>query len=303
MQFKAQGGCIHGQLWMGSGDGGVIKNAGGCNNPMSSLMLGTNGTDVDFEPDSHMKMHTNAATTSYTPPVTFTGGASSTNCGTGAVFDPGSNDGAGRILVGATPPTVCRVTWQHVYAQVAGGSPQTGGWANTAPVCSVWNEGHRATATIAFNSNPNPGDTITIEGQTWRFWSSVANPNDIQIGATAAATADNFFLYQLVQYDAPNAGDAPGVDPPVTHYAYSMPTSTTIALNYIYMDGVTGNSAALSTSNLAAISLPATLSGGTLPPAGRTVVAQSGIGGMAISATGGSLNQGDVLAYSCIAYW
>jgi hypothetical protein len=302
VKFFGGNGCMWGSVNFDAGDGSIVKSAGGCNNPMASLMLGANGTTVDFEPDRHMKMHSDGGTSSYSPQLTFTGGAGASNCGAGAAFDPGSNDGAGRIVVGSTPPSVCRVTWQRAYAQVAGGSPQTGGWANSAPVCSVWNEGHRAAATITFNSNPNPGDTVTIEGQTWRFWTSMVNANDVVIGANAAATALAFFQFQLVQFDAPNAGNAPGVDPPASHYAYSMPTSTSIALTYLYMDGVTGNSAALSTSNPAAISLPATLSGGTLPPT-RTVVAQAGIGGMAISATGGALAPGDVLAYSCIAYW
>ena len=300
--FGGTNGCSWGSINFDGGDGAIVKNAGGCNNPMASLMLGANGTTVDFEPDRHMKMHSDGGNSSYSPQLSFTGGAGASNCGTGAAFDPGSNDGAGRIVVGSAPPSVCRITWQRAYAQVAGGSPQTGGWANSAPVCSVSNEGHRAGATITFNANPNPGDTITIEGQTWRFWTSMVNANDTVIGANAAATALAFFQFQLVQFDAPNPGNAPGVDPPASHYAYAMPTSNSIALTYLYMDGVTGNSAALSTSNPAAISLPATLSGGTLPPT-RTVVAQSGIGGMAISATGGSLAPGDVLAYSCIAYW
>ena len=75
-----------------------------------------------------------------------------------------------------------------------------------------------------------------------------------------------------------------------------------VPLTYFYSDGVTGNSVALSTSDPTSISLPATLSGGALPST-RTVVAQAGIAGMAVSAPGGSLAAGDVIAYSCIAYW
>lgn len=304
IDMKGGGNCEWGSLSFDSGDGALMKDAGGCNNPMASLMLGVNGAPImDFEPDYHPKMHTGSGSNSYATQVSFTGGAGAANCGAGAVFDPGSNDGAGRIVVGSSPPGVCRVTWQHAYAQVAGGSAGGGGWANSAPVCSVWNEGHRATGTIVFTANPSPGDTIAIEGQTWRFWPTMVNPNDVVIGATAAATASTFFTYYLDAGDAPTPGNAPGVDPPISHYMLAMPTSTSIALTNIYMDGVTGNSAALSTSDPAAISVPATLSGGTLPPAGRTVVASSGIGGMAVSAVGGSLSQGDVLAYSCIAYW
>jgi hypothetical protein len=304
INFYGGSGCLTGSLNFNSGDGGIFKNAGGCNNPMASLMLGIGaGTIMDLEPDFHPKMHANAGSTSFSPPVWFTGGAGATNCGTGAVFDPGSNDGAGRFVVGTTPPAVCRVTWQRTYAQVAGGDKTQGGWANSAPHCSVSNEGQRAHATITFNSNPVAGDTLTIAGETYRFWTSMVNSNDTVIGANTAATVYAFYLYQLLQHDTPpNPGTAPGADSADIDFMFSMPTTTSIALTYFYSDGVTGNSVALSTSDPTSISLPATLSGGALPST-RTVVAQAGIAGMAVSAPGGSLAAGDVIAYSCIAYW
>jgi hypothetical protein len=299
IDFKGGNNCSWGQITMGVGDGGIFKSAGGCDDPMASLMLGVNGAVImDFEPDFHAKMHTNAGNSSYSPKVSFTGGAGAQNCGAGAQFDPGSNDGAGRIVIGSAPPSLCRITWQYAYAQVAGAS----GWANSAPACSVANEGQRATATITLTANPSPGDTITIEGQTWRFWTSAQNSNDVTIGANAAATTLTFYQYFLAAHNAPVAGDAPGVDPATTHYMFAMPTPASIALTYIYMDGVTGNSVALSTSAPSRIALPAFLGGGA-PPSTRSVVAQSGIGGMAISAPGGALSAGDVLTYTCIAYW
>jgi hypothetical protein len=302
--LKGAGGCEWGSWHMNNGDGGIFKDAGGsCNNPMASLMLGINGQPVvDMEPDYHLKMHAAAGTNSYTYPLAFTGGAGASNCGTGASFDPGSNDGAGRIVVGSTPPSLCRVTWQHAYVNATDAAPN--GWAVTAPSCSVQNEGQRATGLITFTANPSPGDTITIEGVTWRFMAAgnLQTAMDTPIGATAADTAFSFYRYFLGPKASATPGNAPGADPATVHFMYSMPSTTSISLTYTFMDGLTGNAVALSTSNPSAISLPAHLSGGALPTT-RSVVSQSGTGGMVISAPGGSLNQGDVLAYTCIAYW
>jgi hypothetical protein len=294
--FKAGGNCLHGNVTLGSGDGAINKNAGGCNGGMSSLMMQINGSTVeDFEPDWHAKMHDGAGNT-YNSPMSFTGGASSTNCGAGAAFDPGSNDGAGRIVVGSTPPSVCRVNWMRAYVNAPPG------WAVSAPNCSVQNEGQRASATITLTSNPNNGDTITIEGTyVLTFVTNVPSNNQVAIGATAAATAANAYNYLLTNSSA-TPGNAPGADPALVHYMYSNPSSGVLKLVYNFLDGVTGNSATLATSAPSRISLPATLSGGALPST-RTVVAQSGTGGMTISAPGGTLAAGDVLAYTCTAYW
>jgi hypothetical protein len=250
---------------------------------------------MDFEPDYHPKLHDNAGNT-YTSPMTFTGGASTTNCGAGAAFDPGSNDGAGRIVVGSTPPSVCRINWMRAYVNAPPG------WAVTAPNCAVQNEGQRATATITLTSNPNNGDTIAIEGAyTVTFVTTGNASNQVVIGATAAATATNLFNY-LLSVDSATPGSGPGYDPAVVHYIYSNPSNGVVKLTYNYLDGVTGNSATLATSAPSRISLPATLSGGALPP-NRSVAAQSGTGGMTISAPGGTLAAGDVLTYTCLAYW
>jgi hypothetical protein len=47
------------------------------------------------------------------------------------------------------------------------------------------------TCRLALGANPTDGDTMTIKGVTFRFKSSTAANGDIQIGATAADTADN----------------------------------------------------------------------------------------------------------------
>gem|GEM_PF-1511229 len=47
------------------------------------------------------------------------------------------------------------------------------------------------TTRLALSVNPTDGDTMTIKGVTFRFKSATAANGDIQIGATAADTADN----------------------------------------------------------------------------------------------------------------
>ena len=273
------------------GDGALNKNAGGCNNPNAALMMQENNqTIMDFEPDYHPKFHDNAGNPTVSP--IFTGGAGGSNCGTGATFDKGSNDGAGRIVVGASPPSVCRVTWTFQYANALPG------WENAAPHCSVENEGHRATGTITLNTNPNSGDTVTIQGTVVTFGS------DVPIGSTAALTAANLpnFVAGSGPAGAVVPGTAPGTNPTLAQFDYSL-SGSAITLTYTYMDGVTGNSATLATTSGGRITVSgSTLSGGALP-SNRYVVAQSGTGGMAISAPVGTLNAGDVLAYTCMSYW
>jgi hypothetical protein len=296
LNLKGAYNCPWGSFSSNSGDGVVNKNAGGCNNPMASLMLAnSSGVIEDFEPDMHAKLHDFAGNVLVSP-MTFTGGASASNCGAGASFDNGSNDGAGRIVVGSSPPGVCKVNWMRAYVNVGGA------WAVAAPHCSVSNEGQRASANITLSSNPSNGDTITIEGVTLTFLTTLSSPYQVQIGASAAATATNLYSYLLNNFGSATPGAAPGADPALVHYMYSNPSSGVLNLVYTYLDGVTGNGVALSTSDAARISLPATLSGGALPST-RYVIAQSGTGGMVVSAPGGALSSGDVLSYTCTAYW
>lgn len=57
--------------------------------------------------------------------------------------------------------------------------------------------GTAATGTITFNGNPADADTVTINSVVYRFKTSPAQANDIQIGASAAATQANL-LYCLL---------------------------------------------------------------------------------------------------------
>jgi hypothetical protein len=287
---NSNGICTWGYIFTGSGDGAINKYSGGCNNIYAALAIDNNqNAIVDFEPDAHMKLHESVGGATVAP--TFATTPSSTNCGTGATFDKGSNDGAGRIVVGSSPPSVCRVNWSSQYANAI---PV---WENAAPHCSVENEGQRATGTITIGTNPNSGDTVTVQGTVITFGSTVP------IGASASVSAANLLTY-LQSYPAGSVipATAPGTNPALAEFDYAL-SGSTIALTYTYMDGVTGNSATLATSSGGRVTVSgSTLSGGALPSS-RYVVAQSGTGGMAISAPGGTLNAGDVLAYTCVAYW
>lgn len=53
-------------------------------------------------------------------------------------------------------------------------------------------DGEQAEGTLAFAANPDDGDTVTVANQTYRFKSTMAAANDVQIGANLAATLTSF---------------------------------------------------------------------------------------------------------------
>jgi len=65
-------------------------------------------------------------------------------------------------------------------------------------------------ATLTFGTNPTAGDTITIAGVTATFKAAPSNPNEIDIGADADASADNVVAWATggsgagTDYIAPN---------------------------------------------------------------------------------------------------
>lgn len=63
-------------------------------------------------------------------------------------------------------------------------------WGASAELCS----GQAAWAT--FGSNPANGETLTIDGQTYRFVNALAQANDVQINSNVRQTAGN--LYQAI---------------------------------------------------------------------------------------------------------
>ncbi len=242
--------------------------------------------ETDWEPDHHFKMHSSAGV--YPSEVS----PSISGFGTSPSIDYGSNDGAGRVVVGSAPGTSGTITWTYAYAN------EPPHWNNSAPICSVWNEGVRATGTITIGTNPADGDTLTIEGVVITFKTSGATGNQVNLGGTAALTTTA--LYNFLKGVGVTAGAAPGVDSALTHEFYTNPTSTSIGLTYTYADGVTGNAVAISTSVAGKITVPANLSGGALPLTINNVMPAPGTGKLLIT---GSLIAGEVIGYSCIAHW
>jgi hypothetical protein len=292
-----------GHIFFGGGDAAIYADhISGVSDPYASLMFGDDEhTYQDCEPDFHCKGHAQIATNSFTAALTFNGSASSSNCGSGAVIEYGSNDDAGRIIMGSGSPTSCAVLWQHAYAnERTYSNPSTpNGFVNTPPGCSARNEGVRATGTINFTGNAVNTDTLTIEGVPITFVTGTPTGNQVQIGATAALTTTNLFLF-LIEYNT-TPGVAPSSMPVLAHYQETQPTSTSIQLTYTYLDGVTGNAVALSTSDPTNISVPANLSGGALPAAANAVQAICGTGGMVIT---GTLIAGQVVSYGLPhSYW
>jgi hypothetical protein len=299
--FLINGPCHMLQLGANFIDGGIsFGHCAGLTDPFASLQMqidpGGGPVDIgDWEPDFHgFKLHDNGNAV-LPAGLTFIGGASSTNCGTGAVFDFGSNDGAGRLVVGSTPPALCKIKWQYAYNVEVSHV-----FENAAPHCSVNNEGQRALGSIVLTSNPTSGDTITVTDGSLAAGVITFGTN-VAIGSTAAVTATNLYNYMAHTIQG-TPGAAPGIDSVFTHFDVGIPSGGTVALTYTYMDGVTGNAVTLSTSDIAKITVPANLSGGVLASA-RTVVASPGTGGMVILAPGGTLNAGDVISYHCQTFW
>lgn len=62
-----------------------------------------------------------------------------------------------------------------------------------------------ATSTLVMGTNPTANDTVTINGVTFRFVASPANPGDVDIGGSAAASRTNLI-------NAVNGGTGAGTD-------------------------------------------------------------------------------------------
>lgn len=122
--------------------------------------------------------------------------------------------------------------------------PPTTGLAGTA-----------ASQTLTFNTNPSPGDTITLNGSVWTFVASGATGNQFNIGGTTGITIALNVLPAL----------AASTDPAIILAAYSSsggPTVVVMTITYKAV-GVVGNSYTVAAS--AATPGGATLVGGVDP--------------------------------------
>jgi len=106
-----------------------------------------------------------------------------------------------------------------------------------------------ASGSIAFATNPSPGNTITLNGTVWTFVAGTPSGNETEIQATVTQTVD-----QLVS-DLNASGDVE-----VTKCTYSRPTSTQTLVIAFDVAGPSGNSFTIAAS-AATVSAP-TLTGG-----------------------------------------
>lgn len=270
---------------------------GGTVDPFASFIMEIDGKTVfDFEPDFHgPKSHDNAGNAgAETPPTIISGG------GSGAAFELGSNDGAGRLTLGTSPSTTIKIGWLFQYAN------ETANWNNAPPVCTWIDEGGQATATITLASNPSNNDTITITDDganavTVTFKTSGATGNQVNIGASAAATATALLTFLKAQQLTPGA--APTRSNVFTEFLWQNPSSGVVSMRYTYGDGVMGNSVALATNASGRITVPANLSGGSAPP-NVVLASHDGTAQATIVAVSGTPSAGENLKYQCHAgYW
>ena len=126
--------------------------------------------------------------------------------------------------------------------------------------------GAPATGTVTITSVPNSGDTVTIGSTTYKFVTTLVNPNDVLIvsGSTSNSAAS------LRAAISANAGQCSPVSPcfgtgTVANASVTATRSTNIVTVTAITWGSSGNTIAFSTSNATAITLSpntGTLSGG-----------------------------------------
>ncbi len=100
----------------------------------------------------------------------------------------------GGMLTWIVPPQVWTVIQLYMMARNTpqGDTAVTNGYVGQLGQFNVFVSNNLPfTARLTLGANPSDGDTMTIKGVTFRFKSATAANGDIQIGATAADTADN----------------------------------------------------------------------------------------------------------------
>lgn len=116
-----------------------------------------------------------------------------------------------------------------------------------------------ASGTLTFSGTGADGDTITIGGKTYTLRATPSAPNDVDIGGTATATADNLVAAIMAGAGAGTAYGSGTVRHPDVSAANASGTVTVTAL----VTGTAGNSIATSENGSSASFGAATLTGGT----------------------------------------
>jgi hypothetical protein len=155
------------------------------------------------------------------------------------------------VLVGAK---VISITSQN---GALGGSNNDPGGGDISPAPAV-----QATGSIIFTANPTAGDTVTIDGVAITFETSGATGNQVNLGATAAATCTALAAFL-------NASTNSTLEL-MTYYDSGTGTLEIVAV----AAGTAGNAYTLATSDSASITVSgSTLTGGTAAvDTGRVIV-------------------------------
>lgn len=127
-------------------------------------------------------------------------------------------------------------------------------------------DGARATGTIAIATQPTANDTIVVNGTTFTFKAAATAVRDVVIGTNAAATVAN--LLSALQFST---------DVNVAKATYSLNTASATTIDVVFTsEGTAGNAFTLAKTG-SAVTVPATLTGGTNATRKRVEVS-SGIG-------------------------
>lgn len=120
-----------------------------------------------------------------------------------------------------------------------------------------------ATGSITFSVNPSNADTITLDGQSIEFVTSGAGTNQVNIGATLAATLEALLA---VVSNTSNGS--------LNEFTYALNSGKTALLLTAASPGILGNTLAIAAS--AATPSGATLSGGSTAAASGTTLSGGG---------------------------
>ena len=192
----------------------------------------------------------------------------------------------GRIwAVAYNGATAGAVPYWRIKADVtADSTTPVGGFSGTAISGTV--AAVAATGTLTFGGNPADADTVTIASQTYRFKSTMAQANDVKLGANMAATLANLVA-------AVNLSGTEGVEY-YTGTAAATTATAGVTGNVVTLTAVTagtaGNSIIFTESSTAiTISGAGTLTGGAAAVTTVDTVALTGKAKWNSSASAGGL--------------
>lgn len=139
--------------------------------------------------------------------------------------------------------------------------------------------GAQAAGTVTLTTNPSDGDTCSVNGTTYRFKTTIAQANDVALGATSAATALNFFQALIGSVTGAGTGGSAayytGTTPvPPGTITVSKPSSNVVNFTAVAY-GTAGNAYTLAKTGANITVSGATFSGGAAGDSYTVTVASS----------------------------